>query len=911
MISRSVMRAAACLLAAGLVTVAGTSVAHADDGRIDVRVVENTDQRIVLSYDFESFEQGTARIGDAAFTTVSLGDESLKTIAGAPDLPDVSRSVLIPGDAKMNVRLVSGDFYEIKDIDIAPSKGHILRTTNPADVPYTFGDVYEQDAFFPATPVEARDPYILRDQRGMVVTANPFQYNPVTRTLRVYTSMTVEVVADGAGEINTLEGGRDLKPSRSFAELFEHHFINFESGRYDQLDEEGDMLIICHDAWLPNIQPFADHKNSIGISTTVVGVSTIGNNSTSIKNYIQNVYNSSNLAFVLLVGDEAQVRSMTASGGHSDPSYAKLAGGDDYPEVLVGRFSAATAGQVDTQVLRSVEYEQNESTQTAWFKKGAGVASNQGPGDDGEYDDEHMDVIRNKLLDAGYTEVDQIYDPYATAGMVTTALNDGRGIVNYCGHGSPTSWGSSGFSNSHIDALTNDNMLPFIVTVACNNGEFGNYGTCFAEAWMRATNGGEPTGAVAIYASSISQSWDPPMCAEDEVVDRFLDETYTSVGTLFFAGSCQMMDEYGGGGVDMFNTWIIFGDPSLCVVGTTAPPTGMRVNPGAGLSAEGVHGGPFAPDSITYTLTNFDPMPISFTVESSAPWVDVDVTSGTIPVAGTADVVVSLTGAVNDFDNGYYTAVVNFVNQTNHDGDCERGVELTVGVPIPIHVYDLDTSPGWTMNGQWAFGQPTGQGGTSFGNADPTGGATGNNVYGINLNGDYSTAQGPPQHLTTMAIDCSDLYDCELHFKRWLNSDYQPFVTQTLSISTDGTSWSELWDNGTSEVSDNTWMDEAFDIASHADGEATVYVRWSHQVTSSGAWAYSGWNIDDVEIWGIPLNVDDCPADLNGDDVVDLADLGILLASYNADGGGDIDGDGDTDLADLGEMLAMYGQPCP
>jgi hypothetical protein len=55
----------------------------------------------------------------------------------------------------------------------------------------------------------------------------------------------------------------------------------------------------------------------------------------------------------------------------------------------------------------------------------------------------------------------------------------------------------------------------------------------------------------------------------------------------------------------------------------------------------------------------------------------------------------------------------------------------------------------------------------------------------------------------------------------------------------------------------------------------------------------------------------DCVADLNGDGTRDLADLGILLASYNVDDGGDVDGDGDTDLADLGSLLAVYGIPCP
>ena len=61
--------------------------------------------------------------------------------------------------------------------------------------------------------------------------------------------------------------------------------------------------------------------------------------------------------------------------------------------------------------------------------------------------------------------------------------------------------------------------------------------------------------------------------------------------------------------------------------------------------------------------------------------------------------------------------------------------------------------------------------------------------------------------------------------------------------------------------------------------------------------------------------VPSCPGDLNGDGVVDLADLGILLADFGcvAPGPcpGDVDGDGDTDLADLGILLSEFGNTCP
>jgi hypothetical protein len=50
--------------------------------------------------------------------------------------------------------------------------------------------------------------------------------------------------------------------------------------------------------------------------------------------------------------------------------------------------------------------------------------------------------------------------------------------------------------------------------------------------------------------------------------------------------------------------------------------------------------------------------------------------------------------------------------------------------------------------------------------------------------------------------------------------------------------------------------------------------------------------------------------DLDGDGCVDLADLGILLASFGIDDGGDINGDGETDLSDLGALLANWQAGC-
>lgn len=546
--------------------------------------LSQTDSDIEVIYEINDFEEVPVIINEIEYSKIFLEDESNILLEGAPDIPNICRSIVIPDTSKMEIEVVSFDFIEYTDVLIAPSKGDLDRNVNPDDVPYVFGDVYSKDAWFPGDIAKLREPYIIRDFRGQVVEIYPFQYNPVKKILRVYSNIKVNVYEDGEDTINIIN--RNSLPDKvesNFKFIYENHFINFgKSSRYDPVSEQGNMLVIVHDDFWDTMIPFVEWKNLMGIPTNMVNVSEIGDED-AIKIYIADYYNEFGLTFVLLVGDAAQIPTLYISlytNSASDPSYSFIVGDDNYQDIFVGRFSAQNTNDLETQVERSIEYEKYPQSSEDWYHKGLGVASNQGPGDDGEYDDEHMDNIRDDLLGYTYTEVDQSYDPEGSSTKIANALNDGRSIANYCGHGSPTSWGNGGgFSNSNVNALENDNMLPFICSVACNNGQFDDYDACFAEAWLRATNNGEPTGAIGIFASTQSQSWNPPMDAEDEIIDilieAYSDNIRHSYGALCFQGTMHMMDEYGSGCYDETDTWTVFGDPSLQV--RTDTPTDINV----------------------------------------------------------------------------------------------------------------------------------------------------------------------------------------------------------------------------------------------------------------------------------------------------------------------------------------------
>ena len=171
---------------------------------------------------------------------------------------------------------------------------------------------------------------------------------------------------------------------------------------------------------------------------------------------------------------------------------------------------------------------------------------------------------------------------------------------------------------------------------------------------------------------------------------------------------------------------------------------------------------------------------------------------------------------------------------------------------IKLYEFDFDDDPSWTIEGQWQFGQPTGDGGVSYGNPDPNSGNTGTNVYGVNLSGDYSTDVGGPYYLTSEVFDMKGLHDVRLGFARWLNTDESAYIKSTVEVSMDRTSWTEVWNDTTSEAkTDHNWKILEYDISSVADDQETVYIRWGYEVLER-AYPYSGWNIDDIKIWADP-----------------------------------------------------------
>lgn len=562
--------------------------------KVKKALVSSTENETVVEVSLSGYYTNNVKTPNGKAVVVSVNGMAEELEAGNPQLPYEVIPVMIGDLAEMKVSVVRSNYVDIENVEVAPSKGCFSRQINPDDVPYTYGEMYSQDAFWPATQATLDAPYILRDFRGQNILVRPFAYNPVTKTLRVFTNMTIAMtkVSDKGENQKAARKSNSIKIDPEQKAAYGRRFINFGAveTKYSFIEDYGEMLVICADQFMSGMQEFVNWKNQSGRPTTLVSVSAVGgNNTNTIKNYITNIYNdpNHNLAYVLLVGDYNHITPSPFSyegTQYSDIWFGQIEGSDNYPEVFIGRFSVQNDTHLATHVNKVLYYERDMPASVTWNDKGLGIGSiYEGSGGHfGEYDNVHIDRIRDTLIHYTYSVVTDLHDGQgATASSLTNAINQGVSIINYCNHGSVTSWGVANYSNSNVNALTNDNMLPIVWSVACLNGKFNE--DCFGEAWLRATDNsnGTPTGAIGGMFSWISQPWQPPMYGQDEMVNILTewhgaDHFNHTLAGASLNGNMDVLDKGGSLGVPTHNSWILFGDPSLMV--RTANPTALNTS---------------------------------------------------------------------------------------------------------------------------------------------------------------------------------------------------------------------------------------------------------------------------------------------------------------------------------------------
>lgn len=350
-----------------------------------------------------------------------------------------------------------------------------------------------------------------------------------------------------------------------------------------------------------------------------------------------------------------------------------------------------------------------------------------------------------------------------------------------------------------------------------------------------------------------------PLFDQDRLVVGQLHGGYAACGIHDSDWYGRLFVSWTGGGTpeSRLSDWLDPLGTGAVTLPTLAPwLTGLQVLPSGPAAFAGPSGGPFLPVVVAYSLTNRSDEPLDYRASDDAPWLELGNAVGTLAPGATAVVTAACNSYAPQIGDGTYQGEIAFTNLTDHDGDTVRRATLTVGQPQLHYSWPLDVDPGWSTQGLWAWGQPLGRAG-DHGLPDPTAGHTGAYVYGYNLNGGY-TDNMPPYFLTLGPIDCAGLRDVTLKFWRWLGVEEIDYDRAAVFVKAGGADWTQIWENS-GAINDTAWQQMSFDVSEVADGQADVYVAWLMGPTDE-SYNYCGWNVDDVEIWGLGSRATDLPA---------------------------------------------------
>ena len=474
---------------------------------------------------------------------------------GEPDLPAFSRFVAIPNGATARIEMGYRSMTTVQNVDLLPAAPIKFDTDNSPNTYEKDLNIYNTDAFFPAQPVTISEPFSLRGVQTVAVTVTPYQYNPVTKELRIYDDLQFGVRFDGGngefGDTRLRSPYWDPILMQNLANYNQLPTIDYEARMQQWLTTrpEGCEYLIV----IPNNESFRQYANELaeyrikqGILTEVKSLSDMGcTNTNQMKAYFHNAYNSWDIppVAVLLFGDHnsnmssgipAEYTYHSSDYGNciTDNGYADVTG-DNLPEMAFSRLVAANANEAQMMVSKQIEYEYTNPNMNAstydqpitalgwqtqrWFQICSEVVG-------GYWRQQGKHPVRINAIYDGYpgnswssaqntSAVVNYFGPNGTgyipaspselggwtggtAAQVVQAVNSGCMLLQHRDHGYYQGWGEPDFSDSNVHQMNNVGKMTFVNTINCQTGTFDYYSGCLVEAFMRRTSNGQHAGAV-------------------------------------------------------------------------------------------------------------------------------------------------------------------------------------------------------------------------------------------------------------------------------------------------------------------------------------------------------------------------------------------------------------------------------
>jgi len=516
---------------------------------------------VTINYSVTDFYLEDVDIKGEQMKTLRIPGVLLPNDEGAPVLPGSGRYIAIPQGATASFNIVASKTETFKNVIIAPAP-RIPLDTDKGPLHYEKDlKIFQRDQFYPKNPVKSQMAKI-RGMDVLMLGITPFQYNPVTKELKVYKDLQIEVsYTGGNGQVgdNRLRS-RWWDPIIKDAVLNPDAIPNIDYSVKSNPTETPDYeyLIICPDdpvfiVWADSIKNW---RNLQGIKTGVVTTTDVGGNTTTaIETYVNDAYNNWDFppVAVLLLGDYGTsgntiISPMWNSYCVSDNIYADV-DNDDLPDIVFARMTAQNETHLETMITKFLDYERNPPTNpdfynnpiTAmgyqsdrWFqicsetvngfweyelgkepvRENAGYTNGSAPSTWSTNTNTSMVLDYFGPSGLGYIPATPAHltDWGANATRVNNDINSGAFMLQHRDHGGETGWSEPNYSSSDISGLYNTDLV-WVFSINCLTGKYNISGECFTETFHRYTHNGQNSGALGVTAAS-------------EISYSFVNDTY-------------------------------------------------------------------------------------------------------------------------------------------------------------------------------------------------------------------------------------------------------------------------------------------------------------------------------------------------------------------------------------------------
>ncbi len=500
--------------------------------RHGISLQSQDNQSVELNFSIDSYTRQQMDINGEQMEKPMLQGSFLPNNEGSPDLPAISRYIAVPQGATVKVNITNSRVDQVNNINISPAPRIPLDSEKgPLDYKKD-NQVYSSNSLYPAKAVTISEPMKIRGLDVVMLSISPFQYNPVTKEMLVNRDLQIEVeFVGGNGHF-----GEDKYRNRFWDPILRDAVINDESISFDYKKANRsksvngcEYLIITPDdaafqSWADTIRVFRQKQ---GIITKVVTISEVGGNTTAaIESYVNDAYNNWDIppAAVLILADYG-----TSGVGITSPIYDNYCisdnifsdvDGDMLPEITFARMTARNAAELETLVLKAINYERNPPTNPGfynnpitamgwqterWFQLCSEVIAGyfetvlekepvrenaiyQGGPSDGWSSAQNTSTIINYFGENGLGYIPDspsyLTDFGGNATRINNDINAGAFLLQHRDHGGVTLWGEPSYNNSNIAGTLNTD-LTFIFSINCLTGKFNAPEECFVERFHR------------------------------------------------------------------------------------------------------------------------------------------------------------------------------------------------------------------------------------------------------------------------------------------------------------------------------------------------------------------------------------------------------------------------------------------